>query len=136
MLSVCFYSPCDSPRAGSPSNLKRIFPVAPQGDAFFAFSIGSATAAGGGHNRRYPSFAPLAEKGQSVFLQLPQRASPTNLAIASNQIFINGQLLDAKRAAGMRLLGRDADLGPKAKHAAVGKPGGGIVVHAGRVYIV
>ena len=56
-----------------------------------------------------------------------------DLPRALDHELVGGELARADRAAGMELLGRVADLGAHAEHAAVGEARGGVHVHAGGV---
>ena len=52
-----------------------------------------------------------------------------DLAGASELVFVGGEGLGGKGAAGVELLGRDADLGAQAKLAAVGEARAGVGIH-------
>ena len=58
----------------------------------------------------------------------------TNLAITTNDIFAAHQLFKAHGAAGMQLLGGDADLRAQAELAAIGKAGGGVDIHCRSIH--
>ncbi len=54
----------------------------------------------------------------SIFLHTKSN-SLSNLAIAKYHVLVTGQFFQSARAAGVELIGADADFGPQAKFAAV-----------------
>ena len=62
-----------------------------------------------------------------------KRLLVSDLAAAPHQVLVAGQLLDADRAARMKLVGADANLGAHAELGAVRKLRGGVVQHDGAV---
>lgn len=61
---------------------------------------------------------------------LPQVGS-AHVAVADDDVLRGGHLGQAHRAAGVQLLGADADLGTEAELSAVGEPRGGVDQHRG-----
>ena len=57
-----------------------------------------------------------------------------HLAIAIDEIFHAGHLLQPHRPAGMELLGADTDFRPKTKLEAIGEAGGSIDINASSVH--
>jgi len=65
-------------------------------------------------------------------LEIGERSA--DLAVAGDDVFVAGQLLQAHGAAGVELLGGDAHLTAQAELPAVGEAGGGVDVHGGAVH--
>ena len=60
----------------------------------------------------------------------------SDLSVSINDIFGGGQGQKSHGASGMKLLGADADLCPKAELKAVGEPGGGVHIDRRRIHLV
>src|SRR5262245_65631456 len=60
-------------------------------------------------------------------------ASAADLPFAPDDVLLGGELAEAHRAAGVELLGRDADLGPEPELLAVDEPGRRVDKHRGRL---
>jgi len=71
-------------------------------------------------------FAPQTNEWLAVFL--------IGLAGAAHDVFVRRQLLEPHRAAGVKLVGADADLGPKAELVAVVEARRGVPEHDGAVH--
>src|SRR6202041_107124 len=80
------------------------------------------------------------EAGETLLNAFPAAgslcASRPRLSVAVNAVFEAGQLFCAHRASGVKSAGGNADLGAEAELAAIGKLGGCIVQHDGRIDLI
>src|SRR5204862_2462795 len=74
-----------------------------------------------------PSLSPL-KGGEGLFWRRASY-SGAHLAVAADEVFVGGQFGGADRPSRRQPLGRDADLGPHAELAAIGKLGRGVDQH-------
>jgi hypothetical protein len=56
-----------------------------------------------------------------------------DLARAANDVFVSGKFLEGHGAAGVKLIGGDADLGAETELATIGETGGGVPVNGGGI---
>ena len=59
-----------------------------------------------------------------------------HMTVADQAIFVNHQPIQPDRASRMGFIRTDTDFSSFAKTKTVGKPGGGVVHHGGRIYVV
>ena len=60
--------------------------------------------------------------------------SPADLAVAAEEVFAGGQLIEGHGAAGVEFVGGDADFRAEAEFAAVGEAGAGVPMDGGAVH--
>src|SRR5699024_5001485 len=93
-------------------------------------------AEGGGAHRRQRSAlgSLLTAKPMRAPYMAPLRSLLPGLSVAVDDVFAGGQLFHTHGAAGVHLLGRDADLRAQTELAAVGEAGGGVDIDRRRVH--